>query len=59
MATAAPVKLSSRELDEVDPLDPGLGGVIRASAADLEQLGELDESTTFWRVFSSRVRMTL
>ena len=59
LATAAPAKLSSRELDEVDPLDPGLGGVIRASAADLEQLGELDESTTFWRVFSSRVRMTL
>ena len=50
---AAPAKLSSREVEIVDS---GLGGVIRASAADLEQQGELDppwESTNFWRALSN------
>ena len=58
--TAALVKLSSREVDVEDPLDPDLGGVIRASAADLVELGELDppwESTTFWSIFSSRANI--
>ena len=41
-------------------MDSGLGGVIRASAADLELLGELVppwESTTFWRALSSRANI--
>ena len=58
LETPVPVMVPSREVEGVDP---GLVGVIRISAADLEQLGEFDppwESIVFWRAFSSRADIT-